>query len=94
MAWKVQQSLAQVMRVSLTAQDDPRNEPEAFQRKLARAVQLAPNWADPLKAWGDMLAAQGRSKEALSKYDAAVKLAPEWAQLRRARAMLQARAAR
>jgi len=37
-AWKVQQSLAQVMRVSLTAQDDPRNEPEAFQRKLARAV--------------------------------------------------------
>jgi glutamate-ammonia-ligase adenylyltransferase len=37
-AWKVQQSLAQVMRVSLTAQDDPRNEPDAFQRKLARAV--------------------------------------------------------
>jgi glutamate-ammonia-ligase adenylyltransferase len=37
-AWKVQQALAQVMRVSLTAQDDPRNEPEAFQRKLARAV--------------------------------------------------------
>jgi len=37
-AWKVQQSLAQVMRVSLTELDDPHNEPEAFQRKLARAV--------------------------------------------------------
>jgi glutamate-ammonia-ligase adenylyltransferase len=37
-AWKVQQSLAQVMRVSLTEFDDPHNEPEAFQRKLARAV--------------------------------------------------------
>jgi glutamate-ammonia-ligase adenylyltransferase len=37
-AWKVQQSLAQVMRVSLTEFDDPHNEPEAFQRRLARAV--------------------------------------------------------
>ena len=37
-AWRVQQSLAQVMRVSLTELDDPHNEPEAFQRKLARAV--------------------------------------------------------
>ena len=37
-AWRVQQSLAQVMRVSLTADEDPHNEPEAFQRKLARAV--------------------------------------------------------
>ncbi len=37
-AWRVQQSLAQVMRVSLTEQEDPHNEPEAFQRKLARAV--------------------------------------------------------
>ena len=37
-AWRVQQSLAQVMRVSLTAQEDPYNEPEPFQRKLARAV--------------------------------------------------------
>lgn len=37
-AWRVQQSLAQVMRVSLEANDDPSKEPEAFQRKLARAV--------------------------------------------------------
>ena len=53
--------------------------------KLARAVQLAPNWADPLEAWGDMLAAQGKQKEALVKYDAALKLAPRWADLQRAR---------
>lgn len=38
LGWRVQQSLAQVMRVSLTENDDPHNEPEAFQRKLARAV--------------------------------------------------------
>jgi [glutamine synthetase] adenylyltransferase / [glutamine synthetase]-adenylyl-L-tyrosine phosphorylase len=37
-AWRVQQSLAQVMRVSLDANDDPSLEPEAFQRRLARAV--------------------------------------------------------
>ncbi|MEI9904127.1 MAG: bifunctional [glutamine synthetase] adenylyltransferase/[glutamine synthetase]-adenylyl-L-tyrosine phosphorylase [Asticcacaulis sp.] len=37
-AWRVQQSLAQVMRVSLTESENPYNEPEAFQRKLARAV--------------------------------------------------------
>ena len=37
-AWRVQQSLAQVIRVSLTETDDPHSEPEGFQRKLARAV--------------------------------------------------------
>ncbi len=37
-AWRVQQSLAQVMRVSLTGSEDPQQEPEVFQRKLARAV--------------------------------------------------------
>ncbi|MGZ3304798.1 MAG: bifunctional [glutamine synthetase] adenylyltransferase/[glutamine synthetase]-adenylyl-L-tyrosine phosphorylase [Asticcacaulis sp.] len=37
-AWRVQQSLSQVMRVALLEGDDPRLEPDAFQRKLARAV--------------------------------------------------------
>lgn len=37
-AWRVQQGLAQLLRVSLDANDDPSKEPEAFQRKLARAV--------------------------------------------------------
>ena len=37
-AWRVQQALAQVTRMSLGEDDDPRHEPEPFQRKLARAV--------------------------------------------------------
>jgi len=37
-AWKVQQALAQIMRISLEADHDPHSESEAFQRKLARAV--------------------------------------------------------
>jgi [glutamine synthetase] adenylyltransferase / [glutamine synthetase]-adenylyl-L-tyrosine phosphorylase len=37
-AWRVQQAVAQVLRVSLEAGDDPSHEPEAFQRRLARAV--------------------------------------------------------
>ena len=37
-AWRVQQALSQVVRMSLGMDDDPRHEPEPFQRKLARAV--------------------------------------------------------
>jgi glutamate-ammonia-ligase adenylyltransferase len=37
-AWRVQQALSQVTRMSLDETDDPRHEPEPFQRKLARAV--------------------------------------------------------
>ncbi|WAC47920.1 bifunctional [glutamine synthetase] adenylyltransferase/[glutamine synthetase]-adenylyl-L-tyrosine phosphorylase [Asticcacaulis sp. SL142] len=37
-AWRVQQSLAQLMRVSLEEDHDPTKEPEAFQGKLARAI--------------------------------------------------------
>ena len=61
---------------------------QAAEVKLREAVRLAPNWADPLKSWGDMLAAQGRRDEAIAKYDAALKLAPNWAALRAARARL------
>jgi hypothetical protein len=42
--------------------------------------------ADPLKAWGDVLAQQGHPKEALAKYDQALKYAPNWQQLKAARA--------
>jgi predicted TPR repeat methyltransferase len=52
---------------------------------LKKAIELAPNWTDPLKYWGDMLAAQGKRAEALRKYDAALRLAPKWVELRRAR---------
>ncbi len=42
-------------------------------------------WADPLKAWGDVLVKMGSPKEALAKYDEALKYAPNWKQLKEAR---------
>jgi tetratricopeptide (TPR) repeat protein len=53
---------------------------------LAAASARSPHWADPLKAWGDLLAREGRWKKAVAKYDAALKYAPAWAALRQARA--------
>jgi predicted negative regulator of RcsB-dependent stress response len=35
-----------------------------------------PRWADPLKAWGDVLVKQGKRQEAFAKYDEALKYAP------------------
>jgi len=55
----------------------------AEQLKLAN--QKGPHWADPLKAWGDVLLQQGHRPEALEKYDEAVKYAPQWQQLHAAR---------
>ena len=57
----------------------------AAEEKLQAANQRGPHWADPLKAWGDLLMKQGRGKEALAKYDEALKYAPNWAALRQAR---------
>jgi tetratricopeptide (TPR) repeat protein len=55
--------------------------------KLKDANQRGPHWADPLKAWGDVLVKQGKTKEALAKYEeAALKYAPNWKQLKEARA--------
>ena len=50
------------------------------------AAGKAPHWADPWKAWGDVLAREGRWKDALAKYDEALKHAPAWAELHQARA--------
>ena len=44
--------------------------------KLQAANQRGPHWADPLKAWGDVLEKQGLPQEALAKYDEALKYAP------------------
>jgi len=41
-------------------------------------------WADPLKAWGGVLAKQGNTKDALVKFRAALKSAPNWKQLKKA----------
>jgi tetratricopeptide (TPR) repeat protein len=53
--------------------------------KLKLANQKGPHWADPLKIWGDVLAKQDKTKEALAKYDEALKFAPNWKQLKEAR---------
>lgn len=58
--------------------------------KLRNAAKLAPNWADPLKYLGDALGGEGKRDQALAKYDAALKLAPDWQELRQARARLAA----
>ena len=54
--------------------------------KIKDANQRGPHWADPLKAWGDVLVKQVKIKEALVKYDEALKYAPNWQQLKDARA--------
>jgi hypothetical protein len=53
--------------------------------KLADANIRGPHWADPLKVWGDLLAKQAKTKDALAKYDEALKYAPNWKQLKEAR---------
>jgi tetratricopeptide (TPR) repeat protein len=52
---------------------------------LSTASAKAPHYADPLKAWGDLLAREGQWKAALAKYDEALKYAPAWAELHQAR---------
>jgi len=53
--------------------------------KLKDSNHRGPHWADPLKAWGDVLVKLSRAQEALVKYDEALKYAPNWKQLKEAR---------
>lgn len=62
-----------------------RGDLEHAETDLATASAKAPHWADPWKAWGDLLAVGGKAKEALAKYDMALKYAPDWAELHQAR---------
>jgi tetratricopeptide (TPR) repeat protein len=57
----------------------------AAMEKLAAAHERGPHWADPLKAWGDVLVKQGNIKDALAKYDEALKYAPNWKELKEVR---------
>jgi tetratricopeptide (TPR) repeat protein len=57
----------------------------AAEGDFAAAHRAAPHLAEPLKAWGDFLAAQGRWREALGRYDEALRYAPAWEGLRRAK---------
>ena len=69
-----------------------RGELKAAEADAALAAGKAPHWADPWKAWGDVLAREGRWKDALAKYDEALKFAPAWAELHQARAAVARRA--
>jgi tetratricopeptide (TPR) repeat protein len=63
-----------------------RGDLQAAGADLDAANAKAPHLADPLKARGDLLMREGRWKGALANYDEALKYAPAWAELRRARA--------
>jgi tetratricopeptide (TPR) repeat protein len=58
---------------------------KAAEADLSAAAAKAPHWADPWKAWGDVLAREGRWPDALAKYNEALKHAPAWTELRQAR---------
>jgi tetratricopeptide (TPR) repeat protein len=62
-----------------------RGELDRAEADFAQAHRTAPQFADPLKAWGDVLARKRRWSDARAKYEAALQLAPDWVQLRRAR---------
>ena len=68
--------------MALVKHDDLRGAAEQF--RLAN--QQGPHWADPLKAWGDVLVKQGHRAEALGKYSEAMTYAPNWSQLKEAQA--------
>jgi Flp pilus assembly protein TadD len=57
--------------------------------KLSEAHSKGPHWADPLKGWGDVLAKQGKTSEAIAKYDEALQFAPNWKELIAAREALR-----
>jgi tetratricopeptide (TPR) repeat protein len=59
--------------------------------KLAAANRRGPHWADPLKASGNVLVKQGKTKDALAKYDEALKYAPIWKELTEAREVVAKR---
>ena len=61
------------------------NDPAGAIADFGRAHAGAPHYADPLKAWGDVLAVMGHRREALAKYDAALAVAPGWMALKAAR---------
>jgi tetratricopeptide (TPR) repeat protein len=61
-----------------------RGDLKAAETDLSTAHAKAPHFADPLKAWGDVLVREGRSKDALAKYDEALKYAPDWVELHQA----------
>ncbi len=52
----------------------------------SQSATLSPHDGDAWKLWADVLAKQVHAKEALAKYDEALKFAQKWKQLQEARA--------
>ena len=52
---------------------------------LMAAHKAGPRYADALKLWGDVLARQGKTRDAMAKYDQAMRYAPTWPALLAAR---------
>ena len=48
------------------------------------ASRRSPNWADPLKGWGDVQLARGDARGAVRQYEAAQQRAPHWTAVREA----------
>ncbi|MDE2355295.1 MAG: hypothetical protein KGL69_00930 [Alphaproteobacteria bacterium] len=72
--------------------EERRGDLKAAERDLSTAAAKAPHFADAVKAYADLLAREGRWKEALAQYDSAVKSAPAWVELHRARDAAAAKA--
>jgi len=62
-----------------------RNDLKDAAADLSTANAKSPHFADPLKAWGDVLAREGRWREALAKYTEALTYAPAWVELHQVR---------
>ncbi len=71
-----------------------RGEPTLAAGRFKQAHERGPQWADPLKGWGDALAAQGLWTVAEQKYARAAALAPAWRELRLAHAVALERVGR
>jgi hypothetical protein len=50
-----------------------------------RATEVSEHNADAWKLWGDAMAKQGKTADAIAKYDEAIKYAPSWKELKDAR---------
>jgi tetratricopeptide (TPR) repeat protein len=74
--------------ILVTGRARPHGDLAGAEAKLKDANQGGPHWADPLKAWGDVLLKQGKTKDALAKFDEAFEYAPTWKQLKEAREAL------
>ena len=77
--------LPNVLRADPLSMDSSIRTPLACSIVSSTANARAPHWADPLKGWGDVLLREGRTADALVKYDESLKYAPAWAELHQVR---------